>query len=37
MGLELVPRDYDMDTATPFKKTDIVSMVPIYKVKYIIT
>ncbi|KAH1127130.1 hypothetical protein GLYMA_06G223500v4 [Glycine max] len=31
VGLELVPRDYDMDTATPFKKTDIVSMVPIYK------
>ncbi|KAK7327766.1 hypothetical protein VNO77_21857 [Canavalia gladiata] len=31
VGLELVPRDYDMDTASPFRKTDIVSMVPIYK------
>ncbi|RDX93896.1 Protein TSS, partial [Mucuna pruriens] len=31
VGLELVPRDYDMDTESPFRKTDIVSMVPIYK------
>ncbi|KAK7304132.1 hypothetical protein RJT34_15200 [Clitoria ternatea] len=31
VGLELVPRDYDMDTASPFRKADIVSMVPIYK------
>ncbi|RZC16715.1 Protein TSS isoform B [Glycine soja] len=31
VGLELVPRDYEMDTASPFRKTDIVSMVPIYK------
>ncbi|TKY73152.1 TSS protein [Spatholobus suberectus] len=31
VGLELVPRDYDMDIASPFRKTDIVSMVPIYK------
>ncbi|GAU27516.1 hypothetical protein TSUD_147100 [Trifolium subterraneum] len=31
VGLELVPRDYDMDTASPFRKSDIVSMVPIYK------
>lgn len=32
VGLELVPRDYDMDTATPFRKSDIISMVPVYKV-----
>ncbi|PWA72000.1 tetratricopeptide repeat (TPR)-like superfamily protein [Artemisia annua] len=31
VGLELVPRDYDMDSASPFKKTDIISMVPVYK------
>ncbi|XP_044463968.1 protein TSS-like [Mangifera indica] len=31
VGLELVPRDYDMDTAYPFRKTDIISMVPVYK------
>ncbi|KAK8465873.1 hypothetical protein PHAVU_009G195600 [Phaseolus vulgaris] len=31
VGLELVPRDYDIDTSCPFRKTDIVSMVPIYK------
>ncbi|KAL7228043.1 hypothetical protein ACSBR1_022839 [Camellia fascicularis] len=31
VGLELVPRDYDMDSATPFKKSDIISMIPVYK------
>lgn len=31
VGLEIVPRDYDMDSATPFKKSDIISMVPLYK------
>ncbi|XVF88106.1 hypothetical protein PTKIN_Ptkin19aG0023400 [Pterospermum kingtungense] len=31
VGLELVPRDYDMDTPTPFGKSDIISMVPVYK------
>ncbi|KAL4571337.1 hypothetical protein LXL04_018095 [Taraxacum kok-saghyz] len=31
VGLELVPRDYDMDSPFPFKKSDIVSMVPVYK------
>ncbi|KAF7838111.1 protein TSS [Senna tora] len=31
VGLELVPRDYDMESASPFRKLDIVSMVPIYK------
>ncbi|KAJ6673434.1 hypothetical protein OIU85_012439 [Salix viminalis] len=31
VGLELLPRDYDMDNASPFKKSDIISMVPVYK------
>ncbi|GMN61594.1 hypothetical protein TIFTF001_030683 [Ficus carica] len=31
VGLELVPRDYEMDTATPFRKSDIISLVPVYK------
>lgn len=31
VGLELAPRDYDMDSANPFKKVDIISMVPVYK------
>ncbi|XVE98631.1 hypothetical protein REPUB_Repub03eG0123200 [Reevesia pubescens] len=31
VGLELVPRDYDMDTPSPFRKSDIISMVPLYK------
>ncbi|KAK4431900.1 protein TSS [Sesamum alatum] len=31
VGLELVPRDYDMDTPFPFKKSDVISMVPVYK------
>ncbi|OVA10298.1 Tetratricopeptide repeat-containing domain [Macleaya cordata] len=31
VGLELVPRDYDMDNQSPFRKSDITSMVPVYK------
>ncbi|XP_022883180.1 protein TSS-like [Olea europaea var. sylvestris] len=31
VGLELVPRDYDMDSPFPFKKSDIISMIPAYK------
>ncbi|XP_043707986.1 protein TSS-like [Telopea speciosissima] len=31
VGLELVPRDYDMDTSSPFRKSDIISMIPVYK------
>ncbi|XP_068651789.1 protein REDUCED CHLOROPLAST COVERAGE 2-like [Aristolochia californica] len=31
LGLELVARDYDMDTPAPFKRNDIISMVPVYK------
>jgi protein TIF31 len=34
VGLELVPKDYDMDSALPFRKSDIISMVPVYKVTY---
>jgi hypothetical protein len=36
VGLELLPRDYDMDNASPFKKSDIISMVPVYKVKILV-
>ena len=32
VGVELAPRDYDMESLNPFKKSDIVSMVPVYKV-----
>ncbi|KAE9608329.1 hypothetical protein Lal_00025831 [Lupinus albus] len=31
VGLELVARDYDMNTESPFRNSDIVSMVPMYK------
>ncbi|KAL8162970.1 hypothetical protein V2J09_014459 [Rumex salicifolius] len=31
VGLEIVPRDYDMDTTSPFRKTDIIAMIPVYK------
>ncbi|KAK4837938.1 hypothetical protein QYF36_009678 [Acer negundo] len=31
IGLELVPRDYDMECPNPFRKEDIVSMVPVCK------
>ncbi|GAY62743.1 hypothetical protein CUMW_220240, partial [Citrus unshiu] len=31
VGLELVPRDYDMDCPNPFTRDDIVSMVPVCK------
>ncbi|MQM20488.1 hypothetical protein Taro_053509 [Colocasia esculenta] len=31
VGLELAPRDYDMDSPNPFDKSDIVGMVPICK------
>lgn len=31
VGLELVPRDYDMDAPNPFRKDDIISMVPVCK------
>ncbi|XP_047337942.1 protein REDUCED CHLOROPLAST COVERAGE 1 [Impatiens glandulifera] len=31
VGIELVPRDYDMDSPNPFRKIDIVSLVPVHK------
>ncbi|XP_074273142.1 protein REDUCED CHLOROPLAST COVERAGE 1-like isoform X1 [Silene latifolia] len=31
VGLELVPRDYNMNSATPFRRTDIVSLIPVHK------
>jgi protein TIF31 len=32
VGIELVPRDFDMDSPFPFQKTDIVSLVAVHKV-----
>lgn len=32
VGLELVARNYDMDSPNPFEKSDIISMVPVCKV-----
>ena len=32
VGIELAPRDYEMESPNPFKKIDIISLVPIYKV-----
>ena len=32
VGIELVPRDYDMNSPEPFEKEDIVSLVPVHKV-----
>lgn len=31
VGIELVPRDYDMDSPNPFRKDDIISLVPVCK------
>lgn len=31
VGLELVPRDYDMDSRNPFNRSDVISMVPVCK------
>uniref|UniRef100_A0A803LMY9 Clu domain-containing protein n=1 Tax=Chenopodium quinoa TaxID=63459 RepID=A0A803LMY9_CHEQI len=31
VGFELVPRDYDVDAPHPFRKEDIISMVPVCK------
>ncbi|KAK9066295.1 hypothetical protein SSX86_013616 [Deinandra increscens subsp. villosa] len=31
IGLELVSRDYDMDSPNPFRSSDVVSMVPVCK------
>lgn len=37
MGIELVPRDYDMNSQEPFRKVDIVSLVPVHKVMHCFT
>ncbi|KAK1374002.1 Clu domain-containing protein [Heracleum sosnowskyi] len=31
VGIELVPRDYDMNSPRPFQKVDIVSLLPVHK------
>ncbi|PIA42283.1 hypothetical protein AQUCO_02000027v1 [Aquilegia coerulea] len=31
VGVELVPRDYDMDSPNPFKRHDVISMIPVCK------
>ncbi|CAM8977575.1 unnamed protein product [Rhodiola kirilowii] len=31
VGIELVPRDFDMDAPNPFRKVDVVSLVPVHK------
>ncbi|PIN14359.1 hypothetical protein CDL12_13021 [Handroanthus impetiginosus] len=31
VGLELVPKDYDLECSTPFMKSDIISIVPVCK------
>ncbi|XP_058100419.1 protein REDUCED CHLOROPLAST COVERAGE 1 [Magnolia sinica] len=31
VGIELAPRDFDMDSTNPFQKADIVSLVPVHK------
>jgi len=32
VGIEMVPRDYDMNSPDPFRKIDIVGLVPVHKV-----
>ncbi|XP_010267644.1 PREDICTED: protein TSS [Nelumbo nucifera] len=31
VGIELAPRDFDMDSQHPFRKVDIISLVPVHK------
>ncbi|KAA8520744.1 hypothetical protein F0562_014984 [Nyssa sinensis] len=31
VGIELVPRDFDMNSPDPFRKVDIISLVPVHK------
>jgi protein TIF31 len=33
VGIEIAPRDYDLDTPSPFRTGDIISMIPVYKVE----
>ncbi|KAK8974230.1 hypothetical protein V6N11_034599 [Hibiscus sabdariffa] len=32
VGIELVPRDFNMDSPSPFQPSDVVSLVPVHKV-----
>ncbi|XVF73032.1 hypothetical protein PTKIN_Ptkin12aG0168900 [Pterospermum kingtungense] len=31
VGIELVPRDFDMDSPSPFQPSDVISLVPVHK------
>ncbi|KAG6730306.1 hypothetical protein I3842_01G073700 [Carya illinoinensis] len=31
VGIELVPRDFDMDSPQPFRKSDVIGLVPVHK------
>ncbi|XVE73715.1 hypothetical protein DITRI_Ditri11bG0140900 [Diplodiscus trichospermus] len=31
VGIELVPRDFDMDSPSPFQPSDVVSLIPVHK------
>ncbi|KAK9121937.1 hypothetical protein Syun_019554 [Stephania yunnanensis] len=31
VGIELAPRDFDMDSPSPFRKSDIICLVPVHK------
>ncbi|GAB2291099.1 hypothetical protein Dimus_025354 [Dionaea muscipula] len=31
VGIELIPRDYDMNSSLPFQTAEIVSLIPVYK------
>ncbi|CAN6876478.1 unnamed protein product [Brassica oleracea] len=31
VGIELIPRDFDMESPEPFQKTDVVNLVPVHK------
>ncbi|XP_007051554.2 PREDICTED: protein TSS isoform X1 [Theobroma cacao] len=35
VGIELVPRDFDMDSPSPFQPSDVVSLVPVHKLNLI--
>lgn len=32
VGIELIPRDFDMESPEPFQKTDVVGLIPVHKV-----
>ncbi|XP_056858788.1 protein REDUCED CHLOROPLAST COVERAGE 1-like [Raphanus sativus] len=31
VGIELIPRDFDMESPEPFQKTDVVGLIPVHK------